>query len=229
MSDLSGIIIPLRQRLAHSGGNHGPATQAHLVPLPHRARPARREENPRRRLLRRADRPRRWRTSPSPASSSHHYPDLIRGLAMVKMAAARANHDVRRRLSPRTSSAASRPPATTSSTASCTISSASTSSRAAPARRPTWPPTRSSPTRASSTWASKKGEYEYCDPHDHVNLSQSTNDAYPTALHVAMLLANDRLIAELKRLVAAFLPQEGKRVREASSRWAARSCRTRCR
>jgi aspartate ammonia-lyase len=47
------------------------------------------------------------------------------------------------------------------------------------------------------------GDYTHCSPHDHVNLSQSTNDAYPTALHVAMLLSNDRLIQELERLVRA--------------------------
>lgn len=32
----------------------------------------------------------------------------------------------------------------------------------------------------------KKGEYQYLHPNDHVNLSQSTNDAYPTALKVAL-------------------------------------------
>lgn len=32
----------------------------------------------------------------------------------------------------------------------------------------------------------KKGEYQYCHPNNHVNLSQSTNDAYPTALRVAL-------------------------------------------
>ncbi|PAF48733.1 aspartate ammonia-lyase [Helicobacter sp. 12S02232-10] len=32
----------------------------------------------------------------------------------------------------------------------------------------------------------KKGEYHYCHPNDHVNLSQSTNDAYPTALRIAL-------------------------------------------
>jgi aspartate ammonia-lyase len=37
-----------------------------------------------------------------------------------------------------------------------------------------------------------------------VNLAQSTNDAYPSALHVAMMLGNDRLIAELERLVRSF-------------------------
>ncbi len=32
----------------------------------------------------------------------------------------------------------------------------------------------------------KKGEYQYLHPNDHVNLSQSTNDAYPTALRLAI-------------------------------------------
>ena len=32
----------------------------------------------------------------------------------------------------------------------------------------------------------KKGEYQHCHPNDHVNLSQSTNDSYPTAIHVAL-------------------------------------------
>jgi aspartate ammonia-lyase len=50
----------------------------------------------------------------------------------------------------------------------------------------------------------KKGEYQYVDPHDDLNMSQSTNDSYPTAIKVALLLRNDRLIAELKNLVASF-------------------------
>ena len=33
--------------------------------------------------------------------------------------------------------------------------------------------------RALELMGHKKGEYKYCDPHDHVNGSQSTNDAYP--------------------------------------------------
>jgi aspartate ammonia-lyase len=48
------------------------------------------------------------------------------------------------------------------------------------------------------------GDYQHCSPHDHVNLSQSTNDAYPSALHVAMLLSNDRLMKELALLIKAF-------------------------
>ena len=34
--------------------------------------------------------------------------------------------------------------------------------------------------RALELMGHKKGEYKHCSPHDHVNCSQSTNDAYPT-------------------------------------------------
>ena len=50
----------------------------------------------------------------------------------------------------------------------------------------------------------KKGEYAHCSPHDHVNASQSTNDAYPTMLHLGIALANTRLIEEMIRLIKAF-------------------------
>jgi aspartate ammonia-lyase len=49
-----------------------------------------------------------------------------------------------------------------------------------------------------------KGDYEVVEPHDHLNMSQSTNDSYPTALKVAFLMRNGELIAELERLVASF-------------------------
>ena len=50
----------------------------------------------------------------------------------------------------------------------------------------------------------KKGEYQFVEPHDHLNMSQSTNDSYPTAIKVAFLLRNDRLIEELQKLVESF-------------------------
>src|SRR5580765_2520883 len=50
----------------------------------------------------------------------------------------------------------------------------------------------------------KKGEYQFVEPHDHLNMSQSTNDSYPTAIKVALLLRNDKLIAELQQLSASF-------------------------
>ena len=48
-----------------------------------------------------------------------------------------------------------------------------------------------------------KGQYQHCDPHNHINCSQSTNDAYPTALHIAIFLLNAKLIAQLRQLVAS--------------------------
>lgn len=50
----------------------------------------------------------------------------------------------------------------------------------------------------------KKGEYQFLEPHDDLNMSQSTNDSYPTALKVAFLLRNDRLISELEKLAKSF-------------------------
>ncbi len=50
----------------------------------------------------------------------------------------------------------------------------------------------------------KKGEYQFLEPHDDLNMSQSTNDSYPTALKVAFILRNDRLIGELEKLIASF-------------------------
>jgi aspartate ammonia-lyase len=50
----------------------------------------------------------------------------------------------------------------------------------------------------------KKGEYQIVEPHDHLNMSQSTNDSYPTAIKVAFLLRNDKLIEELQRLAGSF-------------------------
>jgi aspartate ammonia-lyase len=58
--------------------------------------------------------------------------------------------------------------------------------------------------RALELMGFAKGQYEHCDPHNHVNCSQSTNDAYPTSLHIAIILLNTKLIAELRKLVAAF-------------------------
>ncbi len=46
----------------------------------------------------------------------------------------------------------------------------------------------------------KKGDYQFCSPNDHVNLSQSTNDAYPTALKIALFEMNKPLTEALEKL-----------------------------
>jgi aspartate ammonia-lyase len=58
--------------------------------------------------------------------------------------------------------------------------------------------------RALELMGHKKGQYKHCDPHDHVNCSQSTNDAYPTSLHVGMALGNVELVAAVNELIRAF-------------------------
>ena len=58
--------------------------------------------------------------------------------------------------------------------------------------------------RALEILGHEKGEYQYCHPNNHVNYSQSTNDAYPTAVHLALNFANKKLLDILRNLVTAF-------------------------
>lgn len=48
-----------------------------------------------------------------------------------------------------------------------------------------------------------RGEYEFLHPNDHVNCSQSTNDAYPTAIKLAVLLSLKDLLAAMGELKEA--------------------------
>jgi aspartate ammonia-lyase len=58
--------------------------------------------------------------------------------------------------------------------------------------------------RALEILGRKKGDYACISPNDHVNMGQSSNDTFPTALHVAILMALHPLLAELDRLARAF-------------------------
>jgi aspartate ammonia-lyase len=58
--------------------------------------------------------------------------------------------------------------------------------------------------RALEILGYEKGEYKFCHPNNHVNLSQSTNDAYPTALKIAIIFSNVQLIDILKQLIDSF-------------------------
>ena len=50
----------------------------------------------------------------------------------------------------------------------------------------------------------KKGDYNIIAPTDQINMSQSTNDTYPTALKLAMLMQSDDLKEQLKLLTKSF-------------------------
>lgn len=47
----------------------------------------------------------------------------------------------------------------------------------------------------------KKGEYDYLHPNDHVNMSQSSNDTYPTAMHMSILMNLNEAVPALRMLV----------------------------
>jgi aspartate ammonia-lyase len=49
-----------------------------------------------------------------------------------------------------------------------------------------------------------RGDYSSISPNDHVNMSQSTNDTFPTASHIAILGKGDELLNELHALGASF-------------------------
>lgn len=57
--------------------------------------------------------------------------------------------------------------------------------------------------RALQIMGHQPGQYQYLSPNDHVNGSQSTNDAYPTAIHVGLYAMHFRLLGALQPLVAA--------------------------
>ena len=50
----------------------------------------------------------------------------------------------------------------------------------------------------------KKGDYEFIHPNNHVNLSQSTNDVYPTAIRIATVTYCEELEKELNLLKLSF-------------------------
>ncbi len=131
-----------------------------------------------------------------------YYPELIRSLAVVKMAAARANCEL---------GLLSRPIADAMIQACGEIingrwhtqfvvdmiqggAGTSTNMNANEVIA----------NRALEILGYERGEYKYCHPNNHVNLSQSTNDAIPTALKIALINSNAQLVTVLRQLIASF-------------------------
>ncbi len=55
--------------------------------------------------------------------------------------------------------------------------------------------------RALQIMGKDLGDYQYCSPNDHVNCSQSTNDAYPTAFHFGLYLETSVLRAAMENFI----------------------------
>ncbi|MDI2099694.1 aspartate ammonia-lyase [Ruicaihuangia caeni] len=58
--------------------------------------------------------------------------------------------------------------------------------------------------RALELMGHGRGEYQYLNPNDDVNRSQSTNDVYPTAIKLAMIFSLQRMLHEHELLIASF-------------------------
>jgi aspartate ammonia-lyase len=58
--------------------------------------------------------------------------------------------------------------------------------------------------RAAERLRLPRGTYTRVHPNDHVNMSQSTNDVFPTATRLALLLMHDPLVEAGRGLVAGF-------------------------
>ncbi|AJS59303.1 aspartate ammonia-lyase [Paenibacillus sp. IHBB 10380] len=58
--------------------------------------------------------------------------------------------------------------------------------------------------RALELTNKEKGSYADINPNNHVNMAQSTNDAFPTAVHLAVLTMIEKLLETMKDLHKAF-------------------------
>src|SRR5699024_4341662 len=58
--------------------------------------------------------------------------------------------------------------------------------------------------RALELLGKEKGDYDVIHPNSHVNMAQSTNDAFPTAIHIATYRLAKRLETTMQKLVITF-------------------------
>ncbi|WP_407690472.1 aspartate ammonia-lyase [Rummeliibacillus pycnus] len=59
--------------------------------------------------------------------------------------------------------------------------------------------------RALELMGEEKGNYKLISPNSHINMSQSTNDAFPTATHIAVLSLLNQLLEASKTMQNAFV------------------------
>src|SRR5678815_3803907 len=58
--------------------------------------------------------------------------------------------------------------------------------------------------RAAEILGGVRGEYRLVHPNDHVNMGQSTNDVFPTATRLSLLLGHAALVESARSLAASF-------------------------
>ena len=58
--------------------------------------------------------------------------------------------------------------------------------------------------RALELLGHEKGSYVHLSPNSHVNMSQSTNDVFPTAIHIATLNLLEKLVRTMSNMQSVF-------------------------
>jgi aspartate ammonia-lyase len=131
-----------------------------------------------------------------------HFPNLVRALAMVKKAAALANHACGHLPEPKT----------TAIVKACDDIIAGTLDHAfvvdvfqgGAGTSSNMNMNEVIANRALEYLGHERGQYAFLHPNDDVNMSQSTNDVYPTAVCLAIILSRHEVFEGLGRLVEAF-------------------------
>ncbi len=62
--------------------------------------------------------------------------------------------------------------------------------------------------RALEIMGKERGDYQFCHPNDHVNMAQSTNDAYPTAMNLGLYMLHEKVKTSLEKLIVSFEKKE---------------------
>ncbi|MFI3288371.1 MAG: aspartate ammonia-lyase [Rikenellaceae bacterium] len=132
----------------------------------------------------------------------HFFPDFITGLAMVKEAAAKANRDLG--LLPEDKAEAIIKACQEIQTGKLREHFVVDMVQGGAGTSTNMNINEVVANRALEIMGYGKGNYAVIHPNNHVNMGQSTNDAYPTAVKLATILSTERLIEEVKELVAAF-------------------------
>ncbi|UBH06810.1 aspartate ammonia-lyase [Leucobacter sp. Psy1] len=130
------------------------------------------------------------------------YPDFVRAFACVKQAAARANHEIgaldeqRATLIDRACEEVRTGMLHDQFVVGVVQGGAGTSTNMNANEVIT--------NRALELAGHAKGDYAFINPNDHTNMSQSTNDTYPTAIKIALAFSLRSLLDELQLLSDAF-------------------------
>ncbi|MBB3126206.1 aspartate ammonia-lyase [Paenibacillus rhizosphaerae] len=138
-----------------------------------------------------------------PITGQHLHPELIRSMAMVKKAAAMANMEIKRLLPAKGEAIVQAAdeiiggewldqfivdPIQGGAGTSINMNTNEVIAN-----------------RALELMGKEKGSYADISPNNHVNMAQSTNDSFPTAVHLATLTMIDKLVATMTDLQQAFI------------------------